>query len=818
MRKRKNVKWLILMMITGLLAAFELMSMSTYKQKIEEENEKTNNIFKIGDFEKGVLFKKWPGNAPVQMSIAPGKGLQGSSALYIKKYKLGTARVSGLFDALPEKKYKIEFYYKIIHYKSMKKSFPLYFFYKRKGVKRSTGYHEIKIPIGKERGKWIHFEDTFTTAAASDIFSVGFKLDNAIFTGYVDDVFIYPAPPLDNAKKINPFRINRPVKFFSTLQGDDPAQITVTSWYAGGGTRAHLKENKTLSEADIERIEKETLEELSTSGSMGRFSPQWEKNFGGIDKTREVYKKYGIKTILYFESSGVMAKAIENGAEILSRSPWGASKKGVTSTIIPEYGRAALEISLKLARKYGNLEWVKMAYGRDEPANGELSKHLSLTLNPGSQFIRGFDKYTKQHFGFQKYGVPDYHNLDQYRNDLGRKLANIAVARAWTEKYLENRREINTELKKINRNLKYIPCNFNFIGGIRFHDYSEYDESAGDIISGDPYASKLEGRARGRGRYNHGFGTKFLKDLTHIPEIMTIVQAFGGGGYNPSLEDLAEWISQALKMGADHINYFDPSKYKQIDPEIYQGLLAITKKITQMKKLKIPTKAEVAVLYSTYSHMADGITVNGNEIYTAYALLGEKLHSWFKFVSDRDIEKGKVDLSTYKILFIPYMNFGSQKIYDNIVNFLASGKTVVFLDPNVFEYDIEGNSHANLREQVIGIQTGKARNEEQVVIKNNQGHFPLYKRYSVEGDREKNGLEMKITRKEIEVLGEYKDHTPAIVKGDYKSGKFYYFAHNPMISDILLTENNWDAFFAKILQEHNIAMDHKIWDFHLDDK
>jgi len=45
----------------------------------------------------------------------------------------------------------------------------------------------------------------------------------------------------------------------------------------------------------------------------------------------------------------------------------------------------------------------------------------------------------------------------------------------------------------------------------------------------DPYASSAE-RERGRGVFNHGFGAKFMSDLTGKP-VRIVAQAFDYAGY-----------------------------------------------------------------------------------------------------------------------------------------------------------------------------------------------------------------------------------------------------------------------------------------------
>lgn len=79
-----------------------------------------------------------------------------------------------------------------------------------------------------------------------------------------------------------------------------------------------------------------------------------------------------------------------------------------------------------------------------------------------------------------------------------------------------------------------------------------------------------------------------------------------------------------------------------------------------------------------------------------------------------------------------------------------------------------------------------------------------------------NAHYMDVLNTNVKVIANYADGKPAAVRGQFGKGTFYYFAFNPMVSDILAKDNNWQGFMATILEDNNIAMDNRIWQFHVD--
>lgn len=460
-------------------------------------------------------------------------------------------------------------------------------------------------------------------------------------------------------------------KIFSDLQTEKPANISISSWYGYGGLSVHMDKN-------IELAKKESAEQeyFKTIGQHGEYAPFVDTiliNFrekGGITAIRDMHKKYNFKSMFGREGSGTMYNAVEvHKGEILDTTPWGASKRGTTPKIHPAYTKAALIHSTNEYLQYRSEKWTaNFFYGIDEPNNNE-EQLVSRTKNPKSVFIPELDKIVKEKFGFGKYGVPDILDPEFHKNPLAAELSFIAFARTWTYLFKKQRQLIYSELKKIDPTVVYMPLNCNFIEGVRFDDFSEYDTSMGAAIGCDPYASWIE--TEGRGMYNHGFGTKLVSDLTTLPQVMTIIQAFTYKGYSPNLHDIQTWVSRGLKMGASHIQYYDSDKYMQSAPDLFKEIMDMNRKIRSMNTLKIPRKADTAILYSLFTYMADGISSEANEAYTTYGVLGEKLNAWFKFISDSSIDSGKSSLSGYKLIFIPALRFGTEKVFNAVINALV---------------------------------------------------------------------------------------------------------------------------------------------------
>src|SRR5207249_2577190 len=164
----------------------------------------------------------------------------------------------------------------------------------------------------------------------------------------------------------------------------------------------------------------------------------------------------------------------------------------------------------------------------------------------------------------------------------------------------------------------------------------------------------------GRGRYNPGFASKLLSDLTGR-RVRTIVQAFPYGGYRPVPADLDTWTAQALRAGASDITFYAVRNPRFTDRPLYARMLSIARRLRGAELPAAPVDPATLVVYATASEgqarpLAGGparARTRANELYTTYALLGELAHADFTFDSDTRLTEDPARLARARSVFLP---------------------------------------------------------------------------------------------------------------------------------------------------------------------
>jgi len=343
----------------------------------------------------------------------------------------------------------------------------------------------------------------------------------------------------------------------------------------------------------------------------------------------------------------------------------------------------------------------------------------------------------------------------------------------------------------------------------------------GDILECDPYGSSAE-RVRGRGLYNHGFGAKFLSDISGKP-VRIIVQAFDYAGYQMTPEDLLDWVSQAIRCGASHISYYQMDNPRFTDPERWRIMLHISKTLAGMNAVNLPNDPEVAILYSADSHRAQGPSTKANEIYTAYSLLGERVGAWFDFVDDDSLDRGEKSLAKYRAVYIPLGTYQRESVVRQVERFVKDGGTVISGDPTVFSRDIDGSDLSGRRERIFGVKVIGQKQRDSIIVRKSEwtegvsGSLQIYRPVGRDGWYEDNGCMIEVARMDVRVIGTFADGSPAITVAKYGKGQAAYFAANPFVPECLFQGDRWDGLFRAFQKHLGAKTDRPIWHFRLPD-
>ncbi len=237
---------------------------------------------------------------------------------------------------------------------------------------------------------------------------------------------------------------------------------------------------------------------------------------------------------------------------------------------------------------------------------------------------------------------------------------------------------------------RVVPNDYGMISGFMPWDYTQVARSA-DVVEADPYVSYAEKENPGRGRYNPGFGAKFMSDLTG-KETRVIVQAFRYSGYMPVAADLDAWSGQALRAGATHISIFASGNPRFRNTPLYDGMLSLASRLKGADLPDPPVDPATQVVYSVMSEgqgrpgMAGDsrYKTSGDAIYTTYSLLGELNHARFQFDSDTRLEADPSRLAQAKVVWLPRGEVLTRQFAEALRAWVQAGGFLVITDPKAF--------------------------------------------------------------------------------------------------------------------------------------
>ena len=450
-------------------------------------------------------------------------------------------------------------------------------------------------------------------------------------------------------------------------------------------------------------------------------------------------------------------------------------------------------------------KFIAFLHGIDEPTNC-ISYIYSRTRNSGK--VAAIDQVAeeiKAKYGFGKY------TMDDRFGDSGpaRHLDRIAFWRWWNDGFANYAKTLAAHAEKVLPGIPFHVFNRNTCAGLDTIDVA----LCGDgnfYISSDPYPTSSRSYfGMGRALYHTGYAVKLMRDLAPKAKISFYGQAFNYCGGTPERADLREWASQALKNGLDQFTWYAQDAL-DTNPEIFNEAFEISRQVAKMPRLKLPTKTSTAIYFSDYDRW--GLNEGGTHpTYTTYALLGEHLGSWFRFVS-----KNQLDLTGIKQLYIPRMRYSDPDLTKKILDFARNGGTLVIFDPTFLTYNIDGSSIAE-RDQVIGSKLVK-KNGASMSLKYGKNTLPLtqVRNTSTEENGSLHAFDFAKLPAGAKVLATYMDNKPAIIEKSFGKGKVIFSAVQPFgTSDAAITPAGWKAFVADRARAVNEKCNLDIWYFQL---
>lgn len=595
-------------------------------------------------------------------------------------------------------------------------------------------------------------------------------------------------------------------QFESLLQKGVPGNYTAGSW-SDGYSKPSLK--KKISEEAFAKWQDDLLNAWGMARMEGPFFP-WGRHhlIGGLDGVLKYHKRWGMRYPFFTYTSSHRKQAIAEGAKFI------APGKTHVSPIDP----AVRDVMIKYFRsvpKWGReYEYMKTmascVEGPDEPTNA-LARIFTVTGNPeAAPALKEFSEEIRRDFGFGKYGLPD----DALAADENRPFERIAFMRCWNARLRDNYAAWRAEVAKILPGVPFKAANNNTTAGCAPMDYAVIAE-ASDILGVDPYPTAVT-RVFDHARAVHhtGFSVRLLRDLAPKCKIHATLQGFIYHSGQPKWDDLNEWTSQALKNGAETIVWYDASAVRTMFKE-YVYMLNLTRMVTGMDKIKLPTETVTGILHSDYDAYALN-DISLNPAYSMYVLLGEQLKCNFRYVSPSGIANKTTPLQGLKLLYVPRGAYTTPELTAELRSFVANGGTLVSFDPRFQSWNIDGTRVAD-RKAFTGADLGAVKTTAQTITYNRQTlklaenrHVKMPTGFTVES------YDLANISSKSKVIAAYPDGRAAAIETPYGKGKVILFACQPFGSAALSLEpGKWMDFFRAQAKAAGEKVDLPIWDFTL---
>ena len=428
------------------------------------------------------------------------------------------------------------------------------------------------------------------------------------------------------------------------------------------------------------------------------------------------------------------------------------------------------------------------------------------------------DKEIKEKYGFGKFGIPLAPSGEQLSKHLAvsspkNPYVLIAYRRWVNDKMTQMYRRAYEDAKRIDPNI--IMLSEDSIGSSPATDYEAmapyFDIFLFQTLD---YLMKVGAWNPFLPMIQNGCETKIIADLTGKP-VWASVQ---NGDYmgSPSAEETRERYSQVFRNGGEGImllavEWFDRelNHHKFCAPERWKALLEICKQVNTMNRVKIPKDPDVAILYPTYTLLGQPGPYRSQSMLANYAVVGPLSGAWFKFISDRQIERGIKNLNDFKLLYIPYCKYERPRIIRKFKEFLNNGGTLVMTDPQCFLTDINGDDIGEFRQQLFGVfvmKAGSGKRSRSIIT-----DVAWHKNVTLPVKGESYDLEVFPG---VDVIARFDDGAAAITSKKHGNGRAIFFAHNPFKKSRNIDyDTPWVKFFIALQKDMGIKMNRKIWRF-----
>ena len=309
------------------------------------------------------------------------------------------------------------------------------------------------------------------------------------------------------------------------------------------------------------------------------------------------------------------------------------------------------------------------------------------------------------------------------------------------------------------------------------------------------------------------------RDLSGGKPVYSFIQAFRYHGRAPKGTELDEWVAQALKNGAEILNYYSDANLETC-PEVFHAALETARKAKSTRLLRLPVTPALGVLYSDFDFWGRADDA-AHRYYALYAILGESLGIPFEYISASSAASGQKNLKSCQLLIVPGLRFAEPGIAEKLIRYVKDGGALVIFDPEALSFAPDGSETPEIRHNLFGLNA-PLRPVAASCLKPGPASgispdckLPLAAVKNMRDGGRVHAFSVQMP-KDAELLALYSDGACAGFKRNFGKGVVYFFAAQPFgNSDFAVMKTGWNVFFTALAQKWKCPQKQEYWNYQL---
>jgi len=419
----------------------------------------------------------------------------------------------------------------------------------------------------------------------------------------------------------------------------------------------------------------------------------------------------------------------------------------------------------------------------------------------------------KEEYGFGKFDLPS--SLES----TGEPFRWIAFNRWFFDEMLVGQKQLWEVAEESERRFGYRPwvLSNDARGEATPHFSSRFGEYA-DILMAQTHAGK-----HGRWAQPATFAAKLRADLSG-KNVWPCVHIDTHGGIETA-EEANEQLSQVLRGGGNGFLYWDRDiagrgrGYNDSGVDYYghPGRFRVFTNAVDRARgigaLKQP-EPDFAMFVSNDTAMSRFSNAMQSNTMAIFNYFGPIAGTWFTYISDAQIEDGKVDPREWDTIFLADCEFQRREVSEAVFDAVMSGgKTVVSLQGEVFTHHIDGTPTPKYMKEMFGVTVEGPRPASEVIIRRPLSLLPGTPAGTRLPMNQRMNAASRITVEPgVTVLATFEDGEPAMtVKPLPGGGKAIYCAFTWNHRNAVVTP--WRDLARSFATGLGFELDHDIWRF-----